>query len=239
MQPRRSPLSRDDPTLSTLDPPEMKARRRALVDALVRSGALRSPRVVDAFLAVPRHVFVPLSHVERAYEDMPLPIGLGQTISQPTVVAMMTEALELDGTARVLEVGTGSGYQAALLARLAGEVWSIERVARLSNDARARLALVGADRVALRVGDGHLGWPDAAPFDRIVVTAAPRALPPELLAELGDGGVLVAPVEVGPAGSQELVRVRRRGAEVRVDELGPVQFVPLVAGAPEGRERWS
>ena len=141
MLPLRSHPRHTDPAR---DPPEARARRRALVERLIRAGALHSPRVVEAFLALPRHVFVPPSQLERAYEDMAPPIGHGQTISQPTVVARMTEALELDATSRVLEVGTGSGYQAALLAHLAGEVRSIERVAALSAEASARLAELGA-----------------------------------------------------------------------------------------------
>lgn len=224
---------------SVLDPPEAQSRRTALVDRLQREGVLASPLVIEAFLAIPRHVFVPPAQVERAYLDIPLPIGNGQTISQPTVVAIMTEALQLDRTSRVLEIGTGSGYQAALLAYLAGEVYSIERIARLGEGARGRLEQLALSNVRLRVGDGHLGWPDAAPFDRVVLTAAPTVLPPALLAQLAEGGLLVAPIDTDFRGAQELVRVRRQGAEVTAERLGAVQFVPMVAGVADAAERWN
>jgi protein-L-isoaspartate(D-aspartate) O-methyltransferase len=231
----RLELHADD--LQALDPPEERGRRRALVDDLVAAGDLVEPRVVEAFLAVPRHVFVPAGLIDRAYENYPLPIGSGQTISQPTMVAIMTEALELRGGERVLEIGTGSGYQAALLALLAAQVFSVERVARLADDARARLERLGLSNVHVRVADGYLGWPEEAPFDRVVLTAAPSALPPALLEQLADGGILVAPIE--DDGFQELVRVRRRGRDVGAERLGAGQFVPMIPGAPDAAERWN
>lgn len=224
---------------SALDPPEAQSRRTALVDRLLREGVLASPMVIEAFLAIPRHLFVPPAQVERAYLDIPLPIGNGQTISQPTVIAIMTEALALDRTSRVLEIGTGSGYQAALLAYLAAEVYSIERIARLGEGARGRFEQLGISNVRQRLGDGHLGWPDAAPFDRVVLTAAPTVLPPALLAQLAEGGLLVAPIDTDFRGAQELVRVRRQGADVTAERLGAVQFVPMVPGVADPSERWN
>jgi protein-L-isoaspartate(D-aspartate) O-methyltransferase len=175
---------------------------------------------------------VPEPHAEQAGLDEPLPIGFGQTISQPFVVALMTEALELRETERVLEIGTGSGYQTAVLSRLAREVYSIEVVPELA--ARARELLLGRlalPNVHLRLGDGHRGWPDAAPFDAILLTAAPERIPEELVAQLADGGRLVAPV--GPTHEdQELIRAVREGADVKVERLLGVRFVPMTRERP-------
>lgn len=185
------------------------------------------PAVADVIRALPRERFVPESVRHMADEDEPLPIGYGQTISQPTVVAIMTTALALTGRERVLEVGTGSGFQTAVLATLCAHVFSIEVVEALSREAAAVLADLGFENVTLRVGDGYEGWEEEAPFDRIIVTAAPPALPEALLEQLSDGGVLVAPVG---RYFQELLRVERRGDEVREKRLGAVRFVPMVHG---------
>ena len=200
---------------------------RALARQLSEMG-IRDPRVLAAVEQVPRQLFVPEALRAEADADRPLPIGCGQTISQPFVVAAMTAAVELRGAERVLEVGTGSGYQTAILALLAGEVFSIEIVPELAERAR-RLLLetMALPNVRLRVGDGHAGWPEAAPFDAIVVTAAPAEIPPALPGQLAPGGRLVIPVGSDPL-SQRLLLVRRGddGVTTSTDLMG-VRFVPL------------
>jgi protein-L-isoaspartate(D-aspartate) O-methyltransferase len=207
---------------------EAAALRGALVDAIEAEapwgGGSWQPRVIAAMRRVPRHAFLPGVALERAYEDEPQPIGHGQTISQPTVVALMTNALELSGTERVLEIGTGCGYQAAVLAELASEVDTIERLPELWRAARVRLA--GWPNVRAHLGDGYCGLPSRAPFDRILLTAAPPVLPDTLVSQLAHGGLLVAPV--GTA-LQELVRVRRKGERLVEERLGIVRFVPMVS----------
>jgi protein-L-isoaspartate(D-aspartate) O-methyltransferase len=212
------------------DTARARALRDALVSDLVRSGELQTPRVIQAMRDVPRHLFCPDQEVETAYLNRPLPIGHEQTISQPAIVAMMTEALALTGEERVLEIGTGSGYQAAVLALLCREVLSIERIDALAEDAAARLRALGYANVRVRAGDGYAGWPEEAPYDRVIVTAAPPALPVALVQQLRDGGILVAPVETGRRGEQSLVRGRRQGDELVVDDLGGVRFVSMLPG---------
>jgi protein-L-isoaspartate(D-aspartate) O-methyltransferase len=216
-----------------LDPPEARARRAALVRQVAEyppwpAGDAWDPRVLQALGDVPRHIFVPGAALAEAYMDEPFPIGRDQTISQPTVVALMTQALELHGSERVLEIGTGSGYQAAVLARLARAVFSVERIAALGEEAEARLAALGLHNVRVRIGDGHEGWPAEAPFDRIVVTAAPLGVPQALLDQLADGGICVAPV--GDHWDQSLVRWRRSGDQLASEKLGAVRFVPMLGG---------
>ncbi|HYG66234.1 MAG TPA: protein-L-isoaspartate(D-aspartate) O-methyltransferase, partial [Anaeromyxobacteraceae bacterium] len=200
---------------------------RDLAAALSRMG-IRDPRVLTAIAEVPRDRFVPERLRRHAGEDRALPIGFGQTISQPFIVAFMTEALRLDGRERVLEVGTGSGYQTAVLARLAREVFSIEIVAPLAERARATLLEeLGLANVRLRVGDGALGWPEAAPFDRVIVTAAARDVPPALVGQLAPGGRMIVPV--GGEEAPQMLRVIERGDDgvgIERDVL-PVRFVPL------------
>jgi protein-L-isoaspartate(D-aspartate) O-methyltransferase len=205
--------------------------RRAMVREQVRDRGLCHPRVLDAMLAVPRHLFVPLEHRAAAYADQPLPIGEGQTISQPFMVAAMSAALDLTGAERVLEIGTGSGYQAAVLSLLAREVYSVERVAALADAAQKRLTRLGYANVFVRTGDGTLGWPEAAPWDAIVVTAAAPRVPQPLVEQLAEGGRLVIPV--GDAQQQELLLVRRLGARTDEQLLHYCRFVPLV-----GRHGW-
>lgn len=188
--------------------------------------------VLEAMGAVARERFVASAMAEFAYDDSPLPIESGQTISQPFIVALMTEALELDPHDRVLEIGTGSGYAAAVLSRVAEAVWTIERHRDLADQAVERLAAEGYDNVSVLVGDGTLGWPEAAPYDAIVVTAGGPTVPQALLEQLADGGRLVIPVG-GESRNQELLRVRRVGQELREEDLGPVRFVPLV-----GKQGW-
>ena len=212
------------------EPDELRALRDALVREVSRD--VSDPRVLEALRAVPRHLFMPGEPLARAYADAPFPIGHGQTISQPAIVAIMTAALELRETDRVLEIGTGSGYQAAILAHLGAEVLSIEVVPELAAEAAARLARLGYANVRVRAGDGYAGWPEKAPFPRILVTAAPETLPAALLQQLADGGVLVTPI--GPVhGDQRLVRCRRRGSAIFTEDLGGVRFVPMVPQAAE------
>ncbi len=184
-----------------------------------------SPRVLAALGRVPRHWFVPALSIDVAYRDEPQPIGHGQTISQPTVVALMSNALEFDGSERVLEVGTGSGYQTAVLAELAAAVDTIEVYDELAHAAAIHLARY--HHVRMHIGDGYAGVPERAPFDRIILTAAPPDVPPALFAQLGDRGILIAPVGTS---DQLLVRYRKRGAELIREPLGAVRFVPMVPG---------
>jgi len=212
-------------------PAEMRGPRRRMVERL--AGAVRDARVLAALEAVPRHWLVPEGLQTQAYRDHALPIGEGQTISAPSTVARMSEALELTGKEHVLEVGTGSGYQAAVLGLLAERVVSIERLPRLAAEARRALDRMGATNVVVHLGDGSLGRPADAPFDVIVVTAAAPRAPRPLLAQLAPGGRLVGPF--GPRGEQRLVRVRRRPADQFASEvLGPCRFVDLV-----GRHGWA
>lgn len=219
-------------TFTTPDPPEAQRLRARLIDGLASrggpwDGVVWDDKVIRAMREVPRHAFVPGANLIDAYRDAPYPIGLGQTISQPTVVAMMTQALELEGDEKVLEIGTGSGYQAAVLGKLAKRVFTIELHEQLAQEAKEKLA--GFSNVTVRAGDGYAGWPEEAPFDRIVVTAAPPELPNALVEQLAEGGVLVAPV--GPDGlPQRLFRYRKRGGKLVQEDLGGVMFVPMVKG---------
>jgi protein-L-isoaspartate(D-aspartate) O-methyltransferase len=201
-------------------------QRRAMVEKQIRLRGIACPRVLEAMLSVPRHEFVPPEQQRTAYDDTPLAIGAGQTISQPFMVAAMAEALELSGNERVLEVGTGSGYQAAVLSLLAREVFTIETHASLADEARGRLTRLGYANVRVATGDGTLGWPDAVPFEAIVVTAAAPGVPPPLVEQLAEGGRLVIPV--GPAEHQELRRVRMSGGIPSQETLYDCRFVPLV-----------
>ncbi len=202
--------------------------RAGLIERLSRQGAF-SPRILSAVAEVDRALFVPPELQSEAWEDRALPIGLGQTVSQPFIVAMMSQALGLEGHERVLEVGTGSGYQTAVLSRLCREVASIELLPELEALALSRLASLGIGNVRFRCGDGARGWPELAPFDGIMVTAAPGAIPQPLIEQLSTGGRLVIPV--GPqGGDQRLLRVEREGelGGYQTQELGAVRFVPLV-----------
>lgn len=211
------------------DSPQARTLRSQLVDEVAARDPQLSPRTLEALRAVPRHLFVPTASLGEAYANHALPIGHGQTISQPTVVAIMTDALELTGDERVLEIGTGSGYQAAVLARLAREVDSIEIVPELAARATERLRTLGFVDVRVRCGDGYAGWPERAPYDRIVLTAAPPELPEALVAQLRDGGILVAPVGEH---EQVLHRWTKRDGRLERASLGAVRFVPMVRATP-------
>jgi protein-L-isoaspartate(D-aspartate) O-methyltransferase len=200
--------------------------RERMVDEQVAARGVTDPRVLAAMRRIPRHRFVQEALQERAYGDHPLPIGEEQTISQPFIVGLMTSLLELSGREKVLEIGTGSGYQTAVLAALARRVCSIERLPRLAERARAVLESLGADNVWIRVGNGALGWPDEAPFDRIIVTAGGPAVPPPLIQQLAEGGRIVLPV--GTPDNQVLTVVDNIGGEIRQRTHGECKFVPLV-----------
>ncbi len=201
--------------------------RSWMVEHDIAARGITDERVLAAMRSVRRENFVPANLETFAYEDRPLPIGVGQTISQPFIVALMAEAAEVQSTDRVLEVGTGSGYGAAVLAHLAGEVWTIELHESLAHTAREHLHAEGISNVHVLVGDGTLGWPEAAPFDAIVVTAGGPGIPAALREQLSEGGRLILPA--GPErGGQSLLRVRRRDDEFEVDDLGLVSFVPLI-----------
>lgn len=190
-------------------------------------------RVLDAMGAVPRHEFVPAAEADLAYEDHPLPIGDGQTISQPRMVAIMLEALELRAPDRLLEVGSGCGYAAAVAARLCASVVGLERVGRLAAGSRTRLRRLGVANVEVVHADGLAGWPAGAPYDAVLVSAAASGVPGPLVAELAPGGRLVLPV-TGAFGDQHLLRVRRLDGELAEEDLGPVAFVPLLPGTVPG-----
>ncbi len=201
------------------------ARRRMVSEQLIPNG-VRDARVLEAMGNVPRHLFVSPGMEPQAYLDRPLPIGDGQTISQPLMVALMTEALRLKGCERILEIGTGSGYQAAVLAELAKEVYSIERLADLSQNARRALYQAGYRNVTLNVGDGTLGWPEHAPYDGIVVTAGAPAIPEQLKEQLADGGRLIIPV--GGAEVQQLIIIQRDGGNFQTTIGAGCRFVRLI-----------
>jgi len=195
-----------------------------MVRTQIERRGVRDERVLEAMRRVPREVYVGADDVESAFHDGPLPIGCGQTISQPYIVAYMTEMLAIEPRDRVLEIGTGSGYQTAVLAELAAEVFTIEIVEELARTAETRLRGQGYANVRFRTGDGSLGWPEAAPFDAIMVTAAPERTPDALVAQLADGGRMIAPVG---AYEQHLLLVTRRGERIERRELIGVRFVPM------------
>jgi protein-L-isoaspartate(D-aspartate) O-methyltransferase len=196
-----------------------------MVELQLAARDISDERVLAAMGKVPRHEFVPAAYRAKAYTDQPLPIGRGQTISQPYVVALMTQLLKLGDDERVLEIGTGSGYQAAVLAGLAQSVYSIEIDPELAAEAARRLESLGYDNVHIRAGDGFFGWPEAAPFDAILITAATPRVPERLADQLAEGGRLVAPV--GAGGEQELTLVTKRNGTLHPRSFGGVLFVPM------------
>ena len=203
-------------------------QRRHMVRTQLRGRDIDDQTVLRVMADVPRHLYVPEQLHSRAYDDTPLPIGDDQTISQPYIVAYMTQALELEAGDRVLEIGTGSGYQAAVLAEIADQVYTIEIIPSLARTAQTRLLERGYSNIHVRTGDGYFGWPEAAPFDAIIVTAAPDHVPPALVAQLAEGASLVMPVGDD---YQELVRIRRRDGRSTFEHLLPVRFVPMTGEA--------
>jgi len=196
--------------------------------ALRRAG-VTDTRVLAAIERTPRELFVPAPFRDKAYDDVALPIGAGQTLSQPVVVGRMTQALELGERMKILEVGTGSGYQTAVLARLCRRVYTVERHRQLLSEAEKRFKQLGLTNITAWINDGNRGWPEQAPFQRILVTCAAPEIPESLLAQLGEGGVMVLPV--GPRhGAQVLTRVFHKGGGFEAESLGPIRFVPLAAG---------
>ncbi len=213
------------------DEETMRRRLNDMVDGQMESRGITDAATLAAMRKVPRWEFVPDNLRNRAFEDNPLPIGEGQTISQPYIVAYMTQELQLKPTDRVLEIGTGSGYQAAILGEIAAEVYTIEIVPSLGEAATERLKRLGYDNVHVRVGDGYLGWPEEAPFDAVIVTCAPDRVPQPLFDQLGEGGRLLVPL--GGRYPQMLKRYTRRGDEFDEEDLEPVLFVPMTGKAEE------
>ena len=211
--------------------PDWDQQRTRMVNEQLRGRDIRDTRVLEAMTAVPRHLFVPDAQRANAYADSPLPIGHEQTISQPYIVAFMTQALNVQPEHKVLEIGTGSGYQAAVLGRLAGAVYTIEIVAPLGERARETLKQLEYNNVHVRIGNGYLGWPEQAPFDRIMVTAAPDEVPPALVEQLKVGGLMAIPVG-RTNGVQELRILRRTAKGLETLQTMPVRFVPMT-GKPK------
>jgi protein-L-isoaspartate(D-aspartate) O-methyltransferase len=206
-------------------PDELAERRQRMVEEQIRGRGIRQPEVLRAMAEVPRHLFVPKELREEAYEDKALPIEYGQTISQPYVVALMTELLDLSGDEKVLEIGTGSGYHSAVLSRVADEVYSIEIIESLGRRAATRLAYLGFGKVQVRIGDGYAGWPQQEPFDAIILTAAPPRLPEPLFEQLKVGGRMVVPV--GDYLQDLLLIVKNRDGTRTSKRIAPVRFVPM------------
>ena len=196
-----------------------------MVAEQIRARGVADPRVLDAMSRVPRHLFIPEKDRGEAYEDRPVAIGFGQTISQPYIVGFMTESLQIEPSHRVLEIGTGCGYQTAVLAELSRDVYSIERIDALAAVARRTLEALGYTNVHMRTGDGHAGWPEEAPYDRILGAAAAASLPPALVEQLVEGGILVIPVGTT---DQQLQVLRKRGNITQLLSSLPVRFVPMI-----------
>ena len=210
---------------------DFETRRRFMVENHLRARGIADQKVLDVFEKVARHEFVSDADLRQSYADHPLSIGDGQTISQPYIVALMTQALELSGSERVLEIGTGSGYQTAVLSMLVRQVYTVERLEGLLASAKQRLSKMGLTNIHYRLGDGSTGWEEEAPFDGIIVTAAAPEVPESLAAQLADGGRMVIPV--GPVGSQDLTLFRRKGDDLMRVHLCGCVFVKLI-----GREGW-
>ncbi len=204
-------------------------KRQEMVRSQLKRRGISDQNVLSAFEKVKRHLFVPPEHRRLAYADQPLPIGEGQTISQPYIVAYMTQALEPEAADRVLEIGTGSGYQAAILGEICENVYSIEIVPSLGKRARGQLNELGYDNVHVKIGDGYQGWPEHAPYDAIIITCAPTEVPAPLKEQLAEGGRMILPV--GKQFSQDLVLLKKKGGELFQEKVLPVRFVPMVDDA--------
>jgi protein-L-isoaspartate(D-aspartate) O-methyltransferase len=205
---------------------DFESERLVMVEEQLRRRGISDPRVLEAMAKVPRHLFVPQDYQSSAYEDRPLPIGEGQTISQPYMVAIMTQSLELNGREKVLEIGTGSGYQAAILAELAGTVYTVERISSLTQSAQKVLGGLGYENIFFRTGDGSKGWPEEAPFGGIIVTAGAPDIPQTFKTQLAEGGILVIPT--GPRYTQTLLKLTREGNKFIEEDVTGCVFVPLV-----------
>jgi len=203
-----------------------KERRKTMVSEQIIKRGIKDKRVIGAMQVIPRHLFVNKENIDEAYGDFPLPIGHGQTISQPYIVALMTSLLELKGDEIVLEIGTGSGYQAAILSKLALKVYSIERIPILAERAMAILEMLSIENVCVIVGNGTLGLPEYAPYDKIIVTAAGSDIPKPLCEQLKDGGIMVIPI--GERGFQRLIVVKKEGGKIKQYDEGGCVFVPLI-----------
>jgi protein-L-isoaspartate(D-aspartate) O-methyltransferase len=212
---------------------DFKAMREKMVETQIKARGVKDPRVLSALLKVERHRFVPEEYLNSAYSDQPLPIGEGQTISQPYIVALMTELLELKGDEKVLEVGTGSGYQAAILGELAKEVYTIEIIESLASVAKNRLSELDYQNIKVKAGDGYLGWPEVAPFDAIIITCAPDHIPKPLIEQLKEGGRMVVPVG---AYAQELKKIVKRSGKIETTDVIPVVFVPMTGEGVKKKE---
>ena len=220
------PMNSDAGWEGSSDFMDLNRLRDVMVDEQLIPRGIRDARVLSAMRKIPRHLFLDESMWYRAYDDMALPIGEGQTMSQPYMVAIMTELLDLKGEEKVLEIGTGSGYQGAVLAELAREVFSIERIPSLSERAMKTLRGLGYENIHFRVGDGTVGWPEMGPFDRIMITAGTPEIPQPLIEQLSEGGIIVAPV--GDRFSQQLVKGARHKKKLIKESFTPCVFVPLV-----------
>ncbi len=209
---------------SSTDAVDFAAARHNMVVDQIKARGISDPRVLQAFDRVERHRFVDSSRWPEAYNDYPLPIGKGQTISQPYIVALMTDLADIKPTDTVLEIGTGSGYQAAILGELADQVYSIEIIESLGMTAGERLRSLGYENIHVRIGDGYRGWPDAAPFDAIIITCAPPEIPQPLIDQLAGGGRMVVPVGTH---YQELILVKKKDGRIEKSRIAPVQFVPM------------
>jgi protein-L-isoaspartate(D-aspartate) O-methyltransferase len=212
---------------------DLTNERQTMVETQIAARGISDPATLEAMRSVPRHEFLPLRLREEAYMDYPLPIGHGQTISQPYIVAFMTEAIRPQPGEKILEIGAGSGYQAAVLAAAGAEVYTVEIVAPLAEMARQNLARLGYDKARVLHADGFRGWPDHAPYDAIVVTCAPDRIPPPLIEQLRDGGRMIIPVGTGL--SQELILLRKHGGTIEKESVLPVRFVPMT-GKAQGAE---
>ena len=205
-------------------PPSWQEQRKAMIEHQIRGRGITDPHILEVFQKVERHQFVPPSHQNEAYEDHPVSIGQGQTISQPYIVALMTQLLHIQVGNKILEIGTGSGYQTAILAELGGSVVTIERIEALFHEARQRLASYPS--VTCILGDGYHGYPEQAPYDRIILTAAPSEIPQPLIEQLAEGGILVAPIGVG---YQKLYKITKESSgKIRHEEICDVIFVPMI-----------
>ena len=219
-------FSKPVPSSESLEKDNSAQLRRLMVENQLKTRGIKDPRILEAFLKVPRHLFTPDNEISQAYEDHPLSIGLGQTISQPYMVAYMLDKLELTGEEKVLEIGTGSGYQTALLDQLVKQVYTVERLPELLNSAKEKLQRLGYKNIIYNVGDGSLGWPEFAPYDRIIVSAASPAIPDDYNKQLRDKGILVIPV--GDKYVQELIQARKKGNDWQLQSYGSCVFVKLI-----------